>query len=124
VEHILANNIGAATQLPAWRFKRVVAYIDANLHRSLKSCQLAALCDLSVSHFTRVFKQSAGLSPRHFILQRRIEAACHEMLATEEALTTLAHACGFSDQAHLSRSFHLYMGATPLVWRRTQLAVS
>ena len=100
--------------------KRLVAYIDQHLDQPLRSCHLAAQCALSVSHFTRAFKQATGLPPRLFILQRRVQAACREMLATDQPLTAIAHACGFSDQAHLSRSFHLQMGTAPLAWRRMQ----
>lgn len=116
----LSDSAGASAALAPWQLKRVVAYIDHHLDQPLRSCHLASQCALSVSHFTRAFKQATGLPPRLFILQRRVEAACREMLATDQPLTAIAHACGFSDQAHLSRSFHLQMGTAPLAWRRMQ----
>lgn len=115
-----SGSAGASAALPPWQLQRVVAYIDHHLDQPLRSCHLASQCALSVSHFTRAFKQATGLPPRLFILQRRVEAACREMLATDQPLTAIAHACGFSDQAHLSRSFHLQMGTAPLAWRRMQ----
>jgi AraC family transcriptional regulator len=118
-----SDSAGTSASLPAWRLKRLVAYIDHHLDQPLRSCHLASQCGLSVSHFTRAFKQATGLPPRLFILQRRVQAACREMLATDRPLTAIAHTCGFSDQAHLSRSFHLQMGTAPLAWRRMQAAL-
>lgn len=120
MNQIFSSNPGATTGLPPWLLKRVVAYIDQHLDEPLRTCHLASRSALSVSHFTRAFKQATGLPPRLFILQRRVQAACREMLATDQRLTNIAHACGFADQAHLSRSFHLQMGTAPLAWRRMQ----
>jgi AraC family transcriptional regulator len=40
------------------------------------------------------------------------------MLETDEALSQIAFACGFSDQAHLSRIFRRTQGISPARWRR------
>jgi AraC family transcriptional regulator len=106
--------------LAPWQVRRLTAYIDDNLDATLRTCQLAATLGLSVSHFTRAFKQSVGVSPRVYVVRRRLAAACEAMLATDEPLTTIAHTHGFCDQSHFTRAFHTAIGAAPQAWRRSQ----
>ena len=44
------------------------------------------------------------------------------MLASDDALTSIAHAHGFCDQSHFSRAFQSHMGVGPQSWRRQRLA--
>jgi transcriptional regulator GlxA family with amidase domain len=43
---------------------------------------LAAVAGLSMHHFAREFKHSAGVTPHHYLIQKRIERA-QQMLASE-----------------------------------------
>jgi len=106
--------------LPGWQVRQVTAYIDANLDATLRTTSLAASVGLSVSHFTRAFKRSVGMPPRVFVIRRRLAAACTAMLASDAPLTAIAHAHGFCDQSHFTRTFHDTIGIAPHAWRRGQ----
>jgi AraC-like DNA-binding protein len=108
--------------LPAWRSRRVIAYIDANLSRTIRVPELAVLAGLSVSHFSRAFKRTFGESPRAYIRRRRIELAQDLMLTTCEPLCSIALGCGMCDQPHFTRTFHRIVGETPRSWRRARRA--
>ena len=101
--------------------KRLTSYIDKHLATTLRTTHLAATLGLSVSHFSRAFKQAFGVPPRVYILRRRIEAACSAMLDTDQALTTIALAHGFCDHSHFTRSFQHEIGAAPQEWRRGRM---
>jgi AraC family transcriptional regulator len=106
--------------LPAWQTRRVFAHVEANLFRKIPIRDLARLLDISASHFCRAFKSTFGVSPRDYVLRRRIEVAQGLMLTTSEPLSSIALECGMCDQAHFTRSFHRIVGETPYTWRRAR----
>jgi AraC-like DNA-binding protein len=77
---------------------------------SLKT--LAGIADLSPSRFMHAFTESVGIPVRPYILWLRLqEAACDMMDGV--TVTSAAHRAGFSDGAHLTRTFRRMLGATP-----------
>jgi transcriptional regulator of acetoin/glycerol metabolism/AraC-like DNA-binding protein len=106
--------------LPPGAMRRVQEYVDTHLSESMDLAELAAVAGLSVYHFARAFKQSAGVTPHHHLVRRRVERA-QEMLARSELpLSEIALATGFSDQSHLARHFRLLVGITPGQFRWSQ----
>jgi AraC family transcriptional regulator len=106
--------------LPAWQARRVFAHVEANLSRKIPIRELAHLLDLSAGHFCRAFKCTFGVSPRGYVLRRRIEVAQGLMLTTSEPLSLISIRCGMCDQPHFTRSFHRIVGETPYAWRRSR----
>jgi transcriptional regulator of acetoin/glycerol metabolism/AraC-like DNA-binding protein len=106
--------------LPPGAMRRVQGYVETHLSESMDLAELAAIAGLSIYHFARAFKQSAGVTPHHYLVRRRIERA-QEMLARSELpLSEIALATGFSDQSHLARHFRQLVGMTPGQFRWSQ----
>ena len=75
--------------------------------------ELAALCGMRVSYFTRLFKETYGVSPIRYVIHLKLEHAC-EMLRTEQySVTEVAELCHFSDVYFFSRQFKAHFGITP-----------
>jgi AraC family transcriptional regulator len=106
--------------LATWQALRLVAHVDANLAGRIRVEELAAVLELSVSHFGRAFKYTFGMSPRDYVAHRRIEFAQGLMLTTCDTLSAIAFSCGASDQSHFTRLFRKVVGETPYSWRRTR----
>jgi AraC family transcriptional regulator len=106
--------------LVAWKMRRLTAYIDANLADPIRVSDLAALLDLSESHFSRAFRCTFGTSAHEYVTRRRIEVAQSLMLRSREPLCAIALRCGLCDQSHFSRVFRRVVGETPYAWRRTR----
>lgn len=104
--------------LTSLQLRRVTEHIETNISRPLRVEALAALVGLSSGHFTAAFKASTGETPHSYIIGRRIRLAQRLMLETDEPLCQIACACGFADQAHLTRLFGSRVGQTPLRWRK------
>jgi AraC-like DNA-binding protein len=77
---------------------------------SLKT--LAAISGLSQSRFMHVFTGSMGVPLRPYVLWLRLQRACCDLMAGA-TVTAAAHSAGFSDAAHLTRTFRRMLGMTP-----------
>ena len=73
---------------------------------------LADIACLSTGRFTHLFKDQVGIPLRPFILWCRMRVAVTSVLAGM-TLTQAAHEAGFSDTAHLSRTFMDMFGVNP-----------
>ncbi|WP_158746929.1 AraC family transcriptional regulator [Acidisphaera sp. L21] len=109
----------ARGKLAPWQERRAKEMLEADLNSNLRTAALAEACGLSPSHFARAFRQSTGLPPHRWLLNRRVDRAKELMLTTGMSLPDLAAACGFSDQSHLSRVFERVVGVPPGAWRRS-----
>jgi AraC-like DNA-binding protein len=110
--------------LATWQARRTLAYIEANLASKMNIDGLANVAALSRSHFSRAFKRSLGFSPMEYVVVRRVERAKAMISGTSEPLSGVALACGFADQAHLSRRFRDIVGSSPGRWRRSSARVA
>ena len=94
------------------RILRAVAYINRHLDRSLTLDEVAAEAFLSPSRFRHLFVEETGLALRPYILWRRF-LRVWELLTAGESLSTAAHAAGFADAAHLTRTSRRMFGFPP-----------
>jgi AraC-like DNA-binding protein len=109
--------------LLGWQVQRVNDYLDLHLNRRILVSDLSAVVQRSEAHFARAFKETFGLSPHAYVLQRRLEKASHLMLVSDDRLSDIAAACGMTDQAHLCKIFRQMTGQTPAAWRRARRAI-
>ena len=72
---------------------------------------------MSPYHFSRSFKQAAGVGLQRYVTQRRIERAKSLMRKTRRPLAMIARQCGFIDQSHLTSIFRRETGMTPARYR-------
>jgi AraC family transcriptional regulator len=120
----LLRLFGAANAAPKGgitgrQLRLVMDHVDAHLEHDVAVGDLAEIAGLSEAHFSRAFKQTAGISPHKFITERRLERAKRMLADTPDSLIQIALACGFSDQAHFSRSFAQAFGVAPSALRKS-----
>ncbi len=97
-------------------------YIDAHCFETIRLTKLASMLGLSDTYFSHAFKASTGMPPLRWQMETRI-GKVKEMLGDDRlTLTEIAAIAGFSDQAHLSRSFKRSVGVAPSEWRRRRAA--
>jgi AraC family transcriptional regulator len=108
----------ASGGLAGWQIARVQAFVEENLDRTIQTTDLSAVARRSRAHFSRAFKKALGETPHAYVVRRRLEKACHLMIATSGSLTQIALAAGFADSSHFVRVFRQAFGQTPSHWRR------
>jgi AraC family transcriptional regulator len=93
-------------------------YIQAHLDQDIKLADLAEVTGISQFHFSRLFKQSMGISPHQYLLQQRVEQAKYLLKNSKMAIAEIALQCGFNSQSHLGKSFRDITGITPSNYRK------
>lgn len=87
---------------------------------------VAQLCEnmaIGERKLQRLFANYVGVPPKWVIQRYRLQEAIWRLAQPDAPdLASLAHALGFFDQAHFSRSFAELVGSTPFDYRRSQLA--
>jgi AraC family transcriptional regulator len=94
------------------RILRAVAHIRAHLDAPLTLEGVADVACLSPSRFRHLFVEQTGTALRPYILWRRF-LRVWELLMRGASLSSAAHAAGFADAAHLSRTSRSMFGFPP-----------
>ncbi|MDM9379098.1 AraC family transcriptional regulator [Chlorogloeopsis sp. ULAP01] len=99
------------------RLRKAIEYIDENLDQDLSLVEIADVVQMSMYHFSRLFKQSTGLSPHQYVTNCRIEKAKRLLARTEEAINQISQQVGFQNQSHFTNVFRKHIGITPKAYR-------
>lgn len=103
--------------LAAHQRRLLVETIEHQLAEPLSIGQLAAHCALSPYHFARMFRESFGVPPHHYLLARRLSRARELLRNSPMNLGDIALACGFTSASHFANRFRQAIGATPGEYR-------
>ena len=95
----------------------VINYINDYLNRDLHIAVLANLVQISPYYFSRLFKQSIGVTPHQYVTQCRIEKAKQLLKKPDLSITYISQQVGFHDQSHFSKTFCKIVGVTPKKYR-------
>lgn len=94
------------------RVLQAIAYMSARSDEALSLEEVAQAVHLSASRFRHLFVEETGMPLRTYQLWRRF-LRVWEFLMQGETLASAAHAAGFADSAHLSRTCKTMFGLSP-----------
>jgi len=91
-----------------------IEYLRGRVNESVSLSEVARAANLSPSRFRHLFVEETGMPLRTYVLWRRL-LHVWTLLMQGEALSAAAHAAGFADSAHLSRTARTMFGLPPSV---------
>ena len=103
--------------LPIWQLRKVEDYVRDQLAEEISVDKLAEVVELSPFHFSRVFKQSTGMSPLQFVTRQRITRAQQLIRETSRSLIEIALDVGYTSPSHFAQIFRRVVGVTPTEFR-------
>lgn len=116
---VAAVSSSAGLRLAPRQLRAVQAYVDDHLGRSIALAELAASAGLSSFHFLRAFKQSVGVTPGKYVLDRRMERARDLFRNSNLSVAAVGIRVGFEHASHFARAFRKAVGTTPSMFRRS-----
>ena len=97
--------------------RRVVDYIESNLHEDIRLSALASVAGLSEYRFAHNFKGTTGSPPYRYVMTLKIARAKQLLRETKLSVTEIGQALGFTRASRFSSAFGRFTGTTPSAYR-------
>jgi AraC-like DNA-binding protein len=102
---------------PYREMDEAIAFVLRHYDEPIEVRRLAELAHLSVSQFDRRFKRLYQMTPMHYVLRVRINAAAEALMSSDRSVAEIALACGFYDQSYFTKQFRRQFAQTPTAYR-------
>lgn len=96
---------------------QTIEMMQKNLHTNQGLNDFARFSNLSVSHFSTMFRLRTGFSPVEYFNHLKIQHSCQELVFSKKPIKEIADELGFSDQYYFSRIFSRFIGIPPSEYR-------
>jgi AraC-like DNA-binding protein len=90
-----------------------IEFMDTHYSNGIRIRDVARHASMTRSHFTRVFTEQRGCSPKAYLQQLRMEKAMHYLKETSFTLTEIALTISYPDAYSFSRAFQQHYGYPP-----------
>lgn len=105
-------------KLAHWQIHRLREYIHAHLDSDFSLVELAAVVQLSPRHFSRLFRNTFGMTPHHYLVNERITRAKELLGGKQVSIVNIAACTGFASQSHFTDVFRRVIGVSPKRYQR------
>ncbi len=102
------------------RLARFLAYIEDGLERPIRIDDAAAYAQVSADTLGRLVFEVFQVTPKQWLMKRRIDKACQLLEDTTASITEVATACGYADHSAFTRQFRAATHLTPTQYRVSQ----
>lgn len=101
-----------------------VLHMKSKLHSNLTVKDLALKSNLSISHFSTLFRKSTGMAPMDYFIHLKLQKACLLLYSSDSKIKVVAAAVGYDDPYYFSRLFKKHMNSSPNQYRVLRKKVS
>lgn len=95
-----------------------ILHMKKHINEKFEIEELSAQQNISVSHYSRTFKQKTGFSPINYFNQLKVQKACQYLYFTDRNIKDICIELGFDDQYYFSRLFKKSTGVSPAKYKK------
>jgi AraC-like DNA-binding protein len=114
----------AETQEKSDMASKTIDLMHTKINSIVTLNELAAYVNLSVTHFSTIFRKHTGYSPIEYFNHLKIQKACQYLSFTPMPVKEIAHTIGIDDQYYFSRMFNRLMGMSPTEYRKRNIGTN
>lgn len=100
------------------KFNGVLEYIEEHYKSDISIEQLSKIMNVSPTYFSNSFKKAFHVSPKQFILNKRLTESQQLLLETDMSVKEIAYAVGFENENYFSEFFAQKIGVSALKYRK------
>lgn len=99
--------------------QKALDFVSANYMDDIKAYEVASICNLSYSYFSRIFKQYMKKSFSEYLNYIRIINAERLLILTDYNITEISAQCGFTTSSYFIQQFRRIRGISPKQFRKS-----
>ncbi len=103
------------------KFDEVLRYIDNNYRKNITLAELAGIMNISSMYFSNYFKRTFRISPKQYILNKRLMESQRLLLESRMSIKEIAYEVGFDNENYFSEFFSAKVGISALKFRKREL---
>ena len=119
IENYQTENLNEAQGNPDndIRMQQMMQYIIGNLDQEVNLTDLAESMYVSASTLSRIFKKNTGVYFADYVTRLRLQQSLMLLSGTDQNMTQIALACGFTNSTSFNRAFRKEMNMSPTQYR-------
>lgn len=95
-----------------------VSYVENHRGEMVSMRDMANLCHLSPSYFSKIFPREMGETFTDYVNRRKVEWAKQRLRDSAESVSSIAFELGYVDTSYFIKVFKKFEGITPLAYRQ------
>lgn len=114
---ILPNDYNNPSSAPDKVYTRALYYIRNNYESSITINDVVDYLSVDRTYLFKLFKENMNIGPKEYLTKYRLKKATELLKVSNESITFIAQSCGFSNYQRFTRTFHKYIGYSPLEYK-------
>lgn len=107
------NRASAAASQQPLALAHALEYVERNYRGKVWSAKAASLCNLTTFQFSRIFRETYGLTFQDYLIRFRIREAGRLLKNPNAQVSEVALLVGFNDPSYFTKVFRRYTGVSP-----------
>jgi YesN/AraC family two-component response regulator len=107
------NRANGSRGSDALQLALAVELVEKGFRDKISSSEVAAQCGLTPFKFSRMFRETYGLTFQEYVLRFRIREACRLLKNPVSEISEVALLTGFNDPSYFGKVFRRYLSCSP-----------